>query len=145
MSLAVRVWLSIRLTVAALRPRHAPTAPAPVHPGRVGAHAARPVARLNEGELVLATEDFAGGRRERIPEQVLRAIAASHTSFAQIKAAIGTDPTRALRALGAVSANGARLLRGLERKAIESGLPLADDLVYALCAREEVSHRPEAR
>jgi len=228
---------------------------------------------LNEGELVLATEDFAGGRRERIPEQVLRAIATSHTSFSEIKTAIGADPTRALRALQdldlisriqpvrsksdarravyritdnflgfwlslvepfreyivwgigsgvaeiiedgfsgfmgprweeafrrhlvtvaqedarlrpaagigefwkpgsrgdedqceldavvltggartvslvgeakwAVSANGSRLLRGLERKAIESGLPLADDLVYALCAREAVTHLPEGR
>jgi uncharacterized protein len=228
---------------------------------------------LNEGELVLATEDFAGGRRERIPEQVLRAVATSHTSFSEIKAAIGTDPTRALRALQdlelirriqpvrskpdarravyrvsdnfldfwlslvepfreyivwgigsdvaaiiedsfsdfmglrweeafrrhltqvamsdprlrpvagigefwkpgtqadkdpceldavmltgrartvslvgeakwAASANGSRLLRGLERKAIESGLPLADQLVYALCAREEVTHLPEGR
>ena len=52
---------------------------------------------LNEGELVLATEDFAGGRRERIPEQVLRAISTSHTSFSKIKATIGADPTRALR------------------------------------------------
>jgi hypothetical protein len=228
---------------------------------------------LNEGELVLATEDFAGGRRERIPGQVLRAIATSHTSFAEVKTAIGTDPTRALRALQdldlvsriqpvrskpdarraayritdnflgfwlslvepfreyivwgigsdvaeiiedgfadfmgprweeafrrhlvtvaledprlrpvagigefcwpgtrgdedhceldaviltgraravslvgeakwAVSANGARLLRGLGRKAIESGLPLVDDLVYALCAREEVTQLPVGR
>jgi len=230
---------------------------------------------LNEGELVLATEDFAGGHRERIPEQVLRAIATSHTSFSEIKAAISADPTRALRALqdldlisriqpvrskpdarravyritdnflgfwlslvepfreyivwgiGAdvaeiiedgfadfmgprweeafrrhlvtvaladprlrpvagigefwkagtrgdgdgdqceldaviltgqervvslvgeakwgVSANGGRLLRGLERKAIESGLPLADDLVYALCAREEITNLPNDR
>jgi AAA+ ATPase superfamily predicted ATPase len=228
---------------------------------------------LNEGELVLATEDFAGGRRERIPEQVLRAIATSHTSFSEIKATIGTDPTRALRALQnldlirriqpvrakpdarravyritdnfldfwlslvepfreyivwclgsdvaaiiddgfsdfmgrrweeafrrhlvtvanedprlrpaagigefwkpgsrgdedqceldaviltgrgrvvslvgeakwAVSVNGARLLRGLERKAIGSGLPLADELVYALCAREEVTNMPDNR
>lgn len=228
---------------------------------------------LNEGELVLATEDFAGGRRERIPEQVLRAIATSHTSFSEIKATIGSDPTRALRALQvldlvhriqpvrakpdtrravyrvadnfldfwlalvepfreyivwgigsdvaaiiedgfgdfiglrweeafrrhlaevaredqrlrpvagigefwkpgahgdkdpcqldavvltgrartvslvgeskwAVSANGSRLLRGLERKALESGLPLADHLVYALCAREAVTHVPDGR
>jgi hypothetical protein len=228
---------------------------------------------LNEGELVLATEDFAGGRRERIPEQVLRAIATSHTSFSEIKSTIDTDPTRALRALQdldlitriqpvrakrdarralyritdnfldfwlslvepfreyivwgigpgmaqiiedgfsdfmgprweeafrkhlalvaeqdprlrpaaaigefwkpgtqngqdpceldavvltgrartvslvgeakwAVSKNGRRLLRDLERKAIESGLPLAEELVYALCAREEVTHLPEGR
>lgn len=223
---------------------------------------------LNEGELVLATEDFAGGRRERTPEQVLRAIAAGRTKFSEIKDAINTDPTRPLQALrdlnlidrvqpvrakrdarrsyyriadnflafwlsiveshrpsiaqglgsaiGQVmrqqfddfmgdrweeafrahltraapyddrlasavevgqfwkqnvadaddpcqidavvltgrsrtvslvgeakwgtSANGQRLLTGLRRKARESGLPLADDLVYALCARETVTH-----
>lgn len=228
---------------------------------------------LNEGELVLATEDFAGGRRERLPEQVLRAIATSHTAFSEIKAIIGTDPTRVLRSLqdlelvsriqpvraksdarrasyrisdnfldfwlslvepfreyiawgtGAdvaeiiedsfsdfmgdrweeafrkhlalvamadprlrpvagfgefwkpgrqgdgdqcqldaviltgrtrtvtlvgeakwsASKNGGRLLRDLERKAVESGLPLADHLVYALCAREEVTHLPPGR
>lgn len=228
---------------------------------------------LNEGELVLATEDFAGGRRERIPQQVLRAIATSHTAFSEIKTTIGTDPTRALRALQdldlisriqpvpakldvrravyrvtdnfldfwlsliepfreyivwgmgpdmaeiiedgfgdfmgprweeafrrhlvtvarddprlrpaagigefwkpgtqsdqdscqldavvltgrakavslvgeakwAASVNGGKILRGLERKAIESGLPLADDLVYALCAREEVTRVPAGR
>lgn len=54
---------------------------------------------LNEGELVLATEDFVGGRRERLPEQVLRAIATSHTAFSEIKAVIGADPTRVLRSL----------------------------------------------
>lgn len=54
---------------------------------------------LNEGELVLATEDFAGGRRERTPEQVLRSIAAGRTKFSEIKDAIGTDPTRPLQAL----------------------------------------------
>jgi AAA+ ATPase superfamily predicted ATPase len=54
---------------------------------------------LNEGQLILATEDFAGGRRERIPEQVLRTIAAGRTRFAEIKQALGTDPTRALTAL----------------------------------------------
>jgi AAA+ ATPase superfamily predicted ATPase len=60
---------------------------------------------LNEGLLILATEDFAGGRRERIPEQVLRAIAAGHTRFAELKSDLGTDPTRpiaALRDLGLV-------------------------------------------
>ncbi len=54
---------------------------------------------LNEGQLILATEDFAGGRRERIPEQVLRAIAAGRTRFGEIKGALGIDPTRALGAL----------------------------------------------
>jgi AAA+ ATPase superfamily predicted ATPase len=54
---------------------------------------------LNEGQLILATEDFAGGRRERIPEQVLRAIAAGRTRFGEIKDALGIDPTRALAAL----------------------------------------------
>jgi AAA+ ATPase superfamily predicted ATPase len=54
---------------------------------------------LTEGELILATEDFAGGRRERIPEQVLRAIAAGRTRFGELKQALGTDPTRALAAL----------------------------------------------
>ncbi len=54
---------------------------------------------LNEGQMILATEDFAGGRRERIPEQVLRAIAAGRTRFGEIKAALGIDPSRALAAL----------------------------------------------
>lgn len=54
---------------------------------------------LNEGQLILATEDFAGGRRERIPEQVLRAIAAGRTRFAEIKQQLGADPTRALASL----------------------------------------------
>jgi uncharacterized protein len=54
---------------------------------------------LNEGHLILATEDFAGGRRERVPEQVLRAIAAGRTRFGEIKDALGIDPSRALAAL----------------------------------------------
>ncbi|HEY7222614.1 MAG TPA: ATP-binding protein [Micromonosporaceae bacterium] len=54
---------------------------------------------LNEGQLILATEDFAGGRRERIPEQVLRAIAGGRTRFSEIKDALGIDPSRALAAL----------------------------------------------
>lgn len=54
---------------------------------------------LNEGHLILATEDFAGGRRERIPEQVLRAIAAGRTRFAELKNDLGADPTRPLMAL----------------------------------------------
>jgi uncharacterized protein len=54
---------------------------------------------LNEGQFVLATEDFAGGRRERIPEQVLRAVASGRTRFGELKQTLGTDPTRALTAL----------------------------------------------
>jgi uncharacterized protein len=54
---------------------------------------------LNEGHLILATEDFAGGRRERVPEQVLRAIAAGRTRFAELKSDLGTDPTRPIAAL----------------------------------------------
>ena len=45
----------------------------------------------------------------------------------------------------AVSLNGARVLRGLQRKAIESGLPLGDELVYAICAREAVTNIPDNR
>jgi len=51
---------------------------------------------LSEGEFVLTTEDVAGGGRERLPEQVLRAIAAGHTSFREITAALNTLPTRVL-------------------------------------------------
>lgn len=54
---------------------------------------------LNEGQLVLSTEDFAGGRRERIPEQVLRALATGRTRFSELKQVLGTDPSRALVAL----------------------------------------------
>ena len=54
---------------------------------------------INEGQLILSTEDFAGGRRERIPEQVLRAIAGGRTRFGEIKQVLGTDPSRALAAL----------------------------------------------
>ncbi len=54
---------------------------------------------LSEGDLVLATEDFAGGRRERLPEQVLRTITTGHTRFSEIKSALAADPTRALTAL----------------------------------------------
>jgi AAA+ ATPase superfamily predicted ATPase len=226
---------------------------------------------LNEGELVLATEDFAGGRRERIPEQVLRAIAEGHTRFSEIKSAIGTEPTRPIKALRdldlvlriqpigtkpddrrayyriadnfldfwlsqvepfrelivagvgsdiaaiaeerfgdfmgprweeafrahlatvtdarvkpiagigefwkqrthgdedpcqidaviltgrakvttlvgeakwAVTHDGGDMLRGLKRKAMESGLRLADDLVYAVCARENITNLPKGR
>ena len=155
---------------------------------------------LNEGELVLATEDFAGGRRERLPEQVMRAIATSHTSFSEegfsdfmgqrweeafrrhlaevaqeddrlrpvagigefwmpgtqgdkdpceLDAVVLTGRARTVSLVGeakwAEKASGARLLRGLERKALESGLPLSGELVYALCAREQVTHLPEGR
>ena len=51
---------------------------------------------LSEGEFVLATEDIAGSGRERFPEQVLRAVAAGHTSYREIRSAINTLPTRAL-------------------------------------------------
>lgn len=54
---------------------------------------------LNEGQLILATEDFAGGRRERLPEQVLRAIAAGRTRYGEIKQVIGVEPARPLTAL----------------------------------------------
>lgn len=51
---------------------------------------------LSEGEFVLATEDVAGGKRDRLPEQVLRAIAGGNTSFTAIKSLINTLPTRTL-------------------------------------------------
>ena len=54
---------------------------------------------LNEGQLLLATEDFAGGRRERIPEQLLRAVAAGRTRFGELKTVLRADPTRALTGL----------------------------------------------
>jgi len=54
---------------------------------------------LSEGEFVLATEDVAGGGRDRLPEQVLRAIADGHTSFSAIKSTINSLPTRALSSL----------------------------------------------
>lgn len=54
---------------------------------------------LTEGDLVLATEDFAGGRRERLPAQVLRTIATGGTRFSEIKSQLGAEPTRALTAL----------------------------------------------
>jgi hypothetical protein len=67
----------------------------------------------------------------------------------ELDAVVLTGRARTVALVGeakwAVSANGSRLLRGLERKAIESGLPLADDLVYAICAREEGAHLPEGR
>ena len=67
----------------------------------------------------------------------------------ELDAVILTGRARVVSLVGeakwAVSVNGSRLLRGLERKAIESGLPLADELVYALCAREEVTNIPGNR
>lgn len=54
---------------------------------------------LSEGDFVLATEDIAGGKRDRLPEQVMRAIAAGHTSYSAIGSAIGTSPGRALASM----------------------------------------------
>jgi AAA+ ATPase superfamily predicted ATPase len=51
---------------------------------------------LSEGEFVLATEDVAGGKRDRLPEQVLRAVSSGNTSFSAIKSLINTLPTRTL-------------------------------------------------
>ncbi len=53
---------------------------------------------LNEGELVLSTEDFPGGGRERLPGRLLRAIAGGNARFAELKTALGTDPSRTLQA-----------------------------------------------
>ncbi|HWL44864.1 MAG TPA: ATP-binding protein [Ilumatobacter sp.] len=57
---------------------------------------------LNEGELVLANEEAVGGGRERLPEQVLRAIASGRSGFSDIKSVINTLPTRVLDHLAAV-------------------------------------------
>ncbi|WP_239679300.1 ATP-binding protein [Natronosporangium hydrolyticum] len=54
---------------------------------------------LNEGSFLLATEDFAGGRRERLPEQVLRALAAGRSRYGELKQSLGADPARPLAAL----------------------------------------------
>ncbi len=54
---------------------------------------------LSEGEFVLANEDVAGGGRDRLPEQVLRAIADGHTSYGEIRSVINTLPTRTLASL----------------------------------------------
>ncbi len=51
---------------------------------------------LDEGEFVLATEDITGARRERLPEQVLRAIAGGRTRFGEIRSVLNTLPTRTL-------------------------------------------------
>jgi AAA+ ATPase superfamily predicted ATPase len=53
---------------------------------------------LNEGEFVLSTEDFPGGGRERLPGRLLRAIANGNVRYAELKNAVGTDPTRSLQA-----------------------------------------------
>ncbi|WP_117210160.1 ATP-binding protein [Allorhizocola rhizosphaerae] len=53
---------------------------------------------LNEGDLVLSTEDFPGGGRQRLPGRLLRAIASGNARFAELKNALGTDPTRVLQA-----------------------------------------------
>jgi AAA+ ATPase superfamily predicted ATPase len=54
---------------------------------------------LNEGSFVLATEDVAGGKRDRLPEQVLRAVSGGSTSFSAIGSLIKTQPTRVLAGL----------------------------------------------
>jgi AAA+ ATPase superfamily predicted ATPase len=52
---------------------------------------------LSEGELVLADEDLVGHAGKRLPEQILRAIAAGDTSHSAIASAVNTLPTRALK------------------------------------------------
>lgn len=54
---------------------------------------------LSEGEFVLATEDLLGSSGERLPERVLRTIAAGHTSFSDIRNAVTSLPTRSLSEL----------------------------------------------
>jgi len=54
---------------------------------------------LSEGELVLADEDIIGHRGERLPELVLRAVAAGATSYSAISSAIGRLPVRTLKDL----------------------------------------------
>lgn len=54
---------------------------------------------LSEGHLVLGTEEASERRGERLPEQVLRAVAAGRTSFAAIRSAVNTVPTRVLAEL----------------------------------------------
>lgn len=54
---------------------------------------------LSEGELVLADEDVVGYRGQRLPEQVLRAIAAGATTFQAIQNHTGRLPTRVLHDL----------------------------------------------
>jgi uncharacterized protein len=54
---------------------------------------------LSEGELVLADEDVVGHRGQRLPEQVLRAIATGSTTFQAIQDHTGKLPTRVLNDL----------------------------------------------
>ncbi len=55
---------------------------------------------LSEGELVLVDEDITGHRGARLPEQVLRALGAGHTTYSAIAAAVtGKLPARALKEL----------------------------------------------
>lgn len=51
---------------------------------------------LSEGELVLADEDIVGHRGQRLPEQVLRAVAAGSTQFQSIQTHTGKLPSRVL-------------------------------------------------
>ncbi|MGB3410119.1 MAG: ATP-binding protein [Microthrixaceae bacterium] len=51
---------------------------------------------LSEGELVLADEDIVGHGGKRLPEQVMRAIAAGSTTFQTIQNHTGKLPTRVL-------------------------------------------------
>lgn len=54
---------------------------------------------LTEGDLVLSTEDFPGGGRDRVAERILRAIAGGRTRFSEIEHETGVHPARPLRAL----------------------------------------------
>jgi hypothetical protein len=55
---------------------------------------------LSEGELVLSDEDIVGHRGERLPERVLRAVAAGNTTFSSISSALESSlPTRVLKDL----------------------------------------------
>lgn len=54
---------------------------------------------LTEGELILATEEFPGGRREHSAEQVLRAVSSGRTRFSEIESETGFHPARPLQAL----------------------------------------------
>jgi AAA+ ATPase superfamily predicted ATPase len=51
---------------------------------------------LSEGELILAGEETVGHRGQRLPEQVLRAVAAGATTFQAIQNHTGKLPTRVL-------------------------------------------------